>query len=61
MVFILPHDEASISASGLHAAAGVVRDARDGRPLPFLDLESFDPRACLDAEEVRQATQKRLM
>lgn len=56
MFFILPHDEASISASGLHAAAGVVRDARDGRPLPFLDLESFDPRACLDAEEVRQAT-----
>ena len=53
VVFILPNDEASISASGLHAAAGVVRDARDGdRPLPFLDLDSFGPRACLDAEEV---------
>ena len=48
---VLPHDETSISASGLHAVAGVVREARVGvLPLPFLDLDSFGPRVCLDAE-----------
>ncbi len=50
VAFVLPHGEASISASGLH----VVREARaGGLPLPFLDLDSFGPRVCLDAEGVR--------
>lgn len=56
VVFVLPHDEASRSASGLHAVAGVVRVARvGGLPLPFLDLDSFGPRARLDAEEIKSA------
>lgn len=51
---VLLHDEFSVSASGLHAVAGVVREARvGGLPLPSLDLDSFGPRVCLDAEEVR--------
>lgn len=54
MFLALPHDEDSISASGCHAVAGVVREARvRGLPLPFLDLDTFGPRACLDAKEVR--------
>lgn len=54
VVFVLPHDEASSSASGLHAVACVVREVRvGGAPLLFLDSETFDPRACLNAEEVK--------
>lgn len=50
----LPHDEASTSASGLHAVACVLREARvGGLPLLFLDLDSFGPRVCLDAEEMK--------
>lgn len=50
VIFFLPHGEASISASGLHAAAGVGCEAPvGGLPVPFLDLDSFGPRVCLDA------------
>ena len=55
MVFVLPHDEGSISASGLHAvvvvaAAAVVRGALvRGLWLPFLDLDSFGPKVHLEA------------
>lgn len=50
VVFVLP---ASISASGLHAVSGVAQEASvGGDSLPSLDLESFAPRVCLDAEEV---------
>ena len=46
VLFVSPHDEASKSASGLHAAAVRV----GGLPLLFLDLDIFGPTA-LEAEE----------
>lgn len=52
VVLVLPQDEASISASGLHAVGGgLVREARvRGLALSFVDLDGFGSRACLDAE-----------
>lgn len=56
VVFLLPHGKASVSASGLHVVAGVVHaSAAAGLPFPFLDLDSFGPRVCLDADKVREA------
>lgn len=43
-----PH-EASVSVSGLHAVAGVVKARAEGLPLLLLDLDSFGAGVCLDA------------